>query len=50
LKYTEDEGFFKESVNKLPLNVVSFQETVMIICNNTPLEPGILYSWSSLDN
>jgi len=41
LEYSEDEGFFKESVNKLPMNVVSFQETVMLKCNSIPLGLGI---------
>jgi hypothetical protein len=32
---------FKEMVNKLPINVVSFQETIMFKCNNIPLGLGI---------
>jgi len=34
-------GSFKESVNKLPINVVSLQENIMFICNSIPLELGI---------
>jgi len=34
-------GSFKELVNNLPINVVSFQETIMFKCNNIPLGLGI---------
>jgi hypothetical protein len=34
-------GSFKELVNKLPINVVSFQETIMFKCHSIPLGLGI---------